>query len=269
MNLHFKDTELFEKLEKATLFKAVVGSHMYGTNTEKSDLDYLSIYVPSISERNTFYQSHHQLQFKGDGVDHNYVNVFTFLKNLINADSTINLEVVCHESIKDSCLGFLYEIRDVFYNYKIVRGYTGFCNRDLKHLPKQPNDYEKNKKLCHVVRGLDFAKQVYDKKFSPIISEETKESFDIIMSIDNWEIRKKVTDSLKEEVDAYRKFISEKYDSADFHLPTFMKVENQKILDYEISKLIKTDNWKEKSQWHMDLDMFYDANENYEIRYEA
>ena len=36
MNIHFDDKDLFDKLKRATIAKVLVGSHMYGTNNEKS-----------------------------------------------------------------------------------------------------------------------------------------------------------------------------------------------------------------------------------------
>lgn len=47
MNIHFTDKELLNKLKSATIAKVVIGSNMYGTNTEKSDVDYLYIYATS------------------------------------------------------------------------------------------------------------------------------------------------------------------------------------------------------------------------------
>ena len=81
MNIHFKNKELFEKLKSATIAKVIVGSHMYGTNTESSDIDYLYIYATSENELNSFIKVHHQLQYKEDGIDHNFVSLHNFLNN--------------------------------------------------------------------------------------------------------------------------------------------------------------------------------------------
>lgn len=268
MNLHFKDIELFEKLKAATLHKAVIGSSMYGTNDENSDIDYLYIYVPSISERNTFYPSHHQLQYKENGVDHNFVNLFTFFKNCINGDSTINFEIINHESIKNSPLVFLWDMKHAFYNYKILRSYNGLARRDIRELPKQTSEADKSKKLAHVLRGHEFSKMIMEKTFNPIITEELKSKIKRIKAIDHWNERKTVTEFLKEEVENYRKYISELYDSDKFPMPTFMSVENQILLDNHMTKLINSDVWKERCNWFMNLNAFYEANENVEIKYE-
>ncbi len=267
MNIHFKDIELFEKLKKATLHKVVIGSLMYGTNHENSDVDYLYIYVPSISERNTFHPSHHQLQYKENGIDHNFVNIFTFLKNCLNGDSTINFEIINHESIKDSDIGFLWELRYAFYNYKILRSYNGLARRDLRELPKYAEE-DKNKKIAHVLRGHEFSKMIMDKNFTPIITGSLKEEITLLKKLSDWKERKEATDILKDKVEAYRKVISELYDSKIFPLPSFMSVENQIKLDSYMNDLINSEIWKEKSNWNMDLKAFYEANENPEINYE-
>ena len=267
MNLHFKDIELFEKLKKATLHKALIGSHMYGTNDINSDYDYLYIYVPSLSERNSFYQSHHQLQYKENGIDHNFVNIFTFLKNCIIGDSTINFEVVQSQDIQNSDIGFLWDMREAFYNYKILRSYNGLCRRDLRELPKASEE-NKNKRIAHILRGHIFSKMILEKKFNPVISDDLKIKINEIKNFKDWKVRKDFTEILRNEVEEFRKYISVLYDTKDFSLPTFMSIENQIILDKQVNELIYSDVWKEKSKWIMDMNLFYEANENPEIRYE-
>ncbi len=270
MNLHFKDIELLNKLNNSTLFTCVFGSKMYQIDDANSDTDYIHVYAPSLSERNTFYSSHHQLQYKDiiKNEDHVYVNIFAFLKNILNGDSTTFFEIINHESIKNSPLRFLWEMRHAFYNYKILRSYNGICRRDIRELPKQKSEEDKNKKLTHVLRGHIFSKMIMDKSFNPIISEELKAEIKTIKSITNWEERKKVAYKLKKEVEEYRKYISKLHDSDNFPLPTFMDVENQKLLDKYMNELINSDIWKERSNWFMDLNIFYEANENVEIKYE-
>lgn len=80
MNIHFDNKELFEKLKSATIAKVVIGSKMYGTyDASKSDIDYLYIYATSENELNSFIKTHHQLQYKEDGIDYNFVSLHTFL----------------------------------------------------------------------------------------------------------------------------------------------------------------------------------------------
>jgi len=89
---------------------------MYGTDNENSDTDILHIYVQTKEESNSFvkFQNHHQLQFKKDNVDYIFTDIFTFLKNLMSGDSTINFEVIHSETLKGTCLEFLYNERKSF-----------------------------------------------------------------------------------------------------------------------------------------------------------
>lgn len=268
MNIHFKDIELFEKLKKATILKTIFGSKLYGIDDINSDIDYLYIYVPSISERNTFYPSHHHLQYKekNNNIDHIFVNIFTFLKNCINGDSPIFFEIINHDSILNSPLNFLYDMRKSFYNYKIIRSYNGIAKRDIKELSKQISEHDKNKKLAHVLRGHEFSKMIYNLDFNPIINSELKEEIFKIKNISDWKVRKEITEKLQLEVENFRKKLTDDYNNK-FSLPKFMLVEDQIKLDVKLSELINSDIWKEKLNWYMDLKEFYIANENTEINY--
>jgi hypothetical protein len=268
MNLHINDKELFENLKNATLYKTIIGSKMYQVDDINSDTDYLYIYVPSISERNCFYPSHHQLQYKENGIDYNFVNIFTFLKNCLVGDSTINFEIIHDENIKNSSLYFLSEMRYAFHNYKIIRSYNGLARRDLRELRKQTSDFDKNKKIYHAFRGHNFSKMILEKNFNPLNKDDLNSEIFKIKSLKDWEERQYITESLKTDIENFRKHISELYNSNTFTFPDFMSIENQTILDKHMSNLINSDIWKKKSDWVMDMKLFYDANENVEIKYE-
>ena len=94
MNIHFEDKDLFEQLKRESLVKVKVGSHLYGMETDESDVDYLYIYLKPENMKDSFIWEHHQLQYKEDGVDHNFVDLHTFIRNILTGDSTINFEVL-------------------------------------------------------------------------------------------------------------------------------------------------------------------------------
>jgi predicted nucleotidyltransferase len=263
MNLHIKDIDLFEHLKKATLFKTIIGSKMYGNDNQDSDTDYLYIYVPSIDERNTFKKSHHQLQYKdyNNKEDHIFVDIFTFIHNTIYGDSTISFEVINNDLIKDSPLNFLYEMRMAFHNYNILKSYNGLALRDAKHIIKNKQFYTKEhfqKRLSHVIRGHEFAEMILDNQFNTIFNKDLNE-YDLYQD-------DKLTDYIENKLRPFRLKINELKDNKE--IPKFMKVEEQKLLDIELTKLINSDQYINKSNWNMDLTIFYKANETPEIKYE-
>ena len=267
MNIHFKDKNTFKKLTDATIFTVQFGSRMYGTNDENSDTDLLHIYVPSISERNSFWPSHHQLQYKDNDTDHNFVNVFAFIKNLINGDSSVNFEIINHESIKGSPLDFLFYIRHSFYNYKILRSFNGFCRRDIREYHKANSDLEKNKRIGHIIRGHEFSKMILDKNFSPIIIGDLKEKLLNIKNLSDNKERKNIVSELKSDVEGFRIRINELHDQKNLGLPMFMNVDDQIILDRHINDLINSSVWNDRKDWYLEMRCFFEANENPEIKY--
>ena len=123
-----------------------------------SDTDYLSIYLdPTFS----FYWEHHQLQYKGDNTDYNFVELRNFVRNILTGDSTINLEVLFSNQIdNNSILGFLNDFKYDFINYNIIKSYLGQAKRDLKTFKSKRNF----KKLAHSFRGFIFAYQLFYEK---------------------------------------------------------------------------------------------------------
>lgn len=270
MNIHFKDIELFNKLQNATIYKSVMGSHMYGTNNDKSDIDYLCIYVPSISERNSVLNSHHQLQYKDieNNIDYNFVNLFTFIKNLLNGDSVINTEIINSEKIKDSELKFLYDMRYDLVNYKIIRSYLGIARKDIREIRKQNNFEGEKRKLAHAWRGFRFAEMLLNKKFNCLISEDLKNEILDIKSIQN---KKDFTDKIvliKEIIDQKRNELNTLFNNKSLEFPNFLTVNTQNMLDHHISNLLNKNIWSVKSNWYMDMECFYITNETPEIEYD-
>lgn len=166
MNIHFTDIALFEKLKAASIVRVTIGSHMYGTNNTGSDIDYLYIYATSDNELNSFIQTHHQLQYKEEGIDHNFVSLHTFLKNTINGDSTINFEVIHSGVLRDTCLEFLYINRHMFNTYTVIRAYLGLARRDSQFYHKESTVRGKMKKLGHIIRADYYCEALLDHSFN-------------------------------------------------------------------------------------------------------
>jgi len=103
--------------------------------------------------KNSFLWEHHQLQYKEDGIDHLFVDLHSFIRNIMTGDSTINFEVL-HE-LKNSSLNFLYENRNFFYSYNIMKSYLGFAKRDLKQCLINGEFNHNFKKLSHATRCVN------------------------------------------------------------------------------------------------------------------
>lgn len=112
MNIHCYDKKLFELLKSLSFTRIKVGSHMYGMENKDSDIDYLYIYLKPQGLADSFLWQHHQLQFKEDGIDHNFTDLHSFIRNIMTGDATINFEALHSEEMKaNKELSFLYENR--------------------------------------------------------------------------------------------------------------------------------------------------------------
>lgn len=263
MNIHFTDKKIFDKLKNSSLINIEIGSTMYGTNDENSDTDILYVYIPSKEDDISFTSTHHQFQYKENNTDHIFIDIFNFIRNTLNGDSTINFEIINHTDLIYTPLSFLYDMRKDFHNYKILRAYLGFCRRDIKFLNKGgTTERDKNKKLGHILRGLEFTKSILNKDFSPIITKKLK---DEIFKYRNFDFKQRTEQSniLEEEVSTLRSHINFLLDSNNLGLPTYMLIENQKKLNNHIKNLTNSDIWKEKKMDSLGLlDLIYNVNEN-------
>ena len=263
MNIHFTDETIFKNLLKATLVNIDIGSTMYGTSDNSSDIDRIHIYVPNIEDDLSFTSTHHQFQYKTNGIDYLFINIHDFLRNSLNGDSTINYEVIMSDSLKHTNLNFLYEIRNAFSNYKIVRSYLGLCKRDIKFLNKGgTTERDKNKKLGHILRGYRFAKLIMENKFSPYISGSLLEEIYDMKSFD-YKQRTIRTGILTDKISLFRANCNKLLDSGELGLPIYMSISNQKLLDKNLKELTDSEEWKERKLESLGLlDLIYNVNEN-------
>lgn len=183
MNIHFTDKNLFENLILNSVVEVQVGSHLYNLNNTNSDIDNLYIYIEDNANRNSFMWEHHQLQYKGIGVnnisiDYNFTSLQGFIRNTLSGDATINYEVLFSDELRDSKLNWLWERKHDFRNYNIIKSYLGLAKRDHKYWSKDTNNGKKHtlethKKLSHFIRGVIFAKNLFDRNFSLDLSKTT------------------------------------------------------------------------------------------------
>lgn len=230
MNIHFEDKVLFEILVRNSLTKVKIGSHLYGTNNENSDEDYLYIYLKPKSLQNSFLWEHHQLQYKENGIDHNFTDLHSFIRNIMTGDATINFEVLHSREFETCPMWFLSEKRHWFYSYNIIRSYLGLARRDLKYVKKGMGwDY---KKLYHAVRGYHAACHIRNGDYSNSFGGTESQLYRTLRDMKNG-LSKRNSDEI---VELYSQWIKEmreliNHDLENGKLDRVMSVDKMKIID--------------------------------------
>ena len=127
----------------------VVGSHLYGTNTDKSDTDILCFYDDRMFvDCYNHFPNYHQFQY--DDVENNIQYLWTsipqFWKNQISGDSAINTDVVL---FGDSWFKLWDDTKRLKYcrTYKVIKSHLGFAKRDMKQYNKPKNAFHVNRCL--------------------------------------------------------------------------------------------------------------------------
>lgn len=265
MNIHFTDTELFEQLKAATLAKVRVGSHLYGTNNENSDEDFLYIYATSNSELNSFITTHHQLQYKQNNTDHNFVSLHSFLRNAINGDSPINFEVIQSSELMGTPLQFLHKFKDAFLTYTVIRSYNGLVKRDIKHYSKAQTDYEKQKRYGHIVRGILYTDLMLKKQFDFNVANQdfidsVKEPISLLPQVMNPKLQ-----MLQDFAETQRKLLNSKLETNTLGYPKIFNPIKATLLDAKIQHLMNSSEFKDRQHhlFQFDMTYFIDAFENW------
>jgi predicted nucleotidyltransferase len=147
-----KEEHLF--LQSQVLQSIKIGSHLYGTNNENSDIDFLCIYKTSEVELHSGLPNFHQFQYKDieNNIDWNYCSELQFWKNLQSGDATINADIVLFTDLYTNKL-------EICRTYKVIKAYLGFAKRDLKDIKK-----DTKRKLIHAARGLYCAESLINNK---------------------------------------------------------------------------------------------------------
>ena len=235
MNIHIEDKEIFEELKRISIHKVEIGSRMYKTNNEESDTDIL--YIPSSDEINSISSSHHQYQFKEDGVDHIFTDIFTFIKNSLNGDSTINFEVINDSSLIGSDLEWLSKYKKYFRNYKILRGYLGRARKDLKQMKSKSNVKEMTKKLSHGIRSYESAKQVLSNTFDSSC-EDYRETLIGSRLLYNKRTIQDVAREYEQKISVLREKVNSLLDSGELGMEQYMSTDGIVKLDTALSLYI-------------------------------
>lgn len=137
------------------IFLCRCGSHLYGTNTDKSDLDIKGVYLPSMKDmilgriKHTISSPQTKEKNTADDIDIELFSIHHFLKLLKNGE-TIAIDMLhCNQSnIYQQSPKFttLWENRKSFYTRK-MKAFTGYAkNQAVKYGVK--GDRLKTAKMC-------------------------------------------------------------------------------------------------------------------------
>lgn len=120
------------------------------------------------------------------------------------------------------------------------------------------------KKLSHIIRGHEFAKMILNKDFNPVFNDELK-------NICNEFVEHYLHNDMNNYIDEIIKPFREELNYLKDHknLPEQVNVHDQILLDRGLLNLIKSNIYKDKMNWGMDLTLFYQVNENPEIKYDT
>lgn len=256
MNIHLKDEKEFERLKDSTLVKVEIGSSLFGLKNQNSDSDVMHLTTKSDNLKSSFLWEHHQLQYKSANVDYLFCDVYTFIRNLLSGDSTINFEVIHTEDIKNSCLSFLYEMRKDFYSYNIVKSYLGFAKRDFKYI--MDDGKVNGKKASHIYRSIQSAKDILSGGYSNSFNSE---HLIVMKSLKENSYEKNVEDllnHLKLEMEMLRSELNRLLESKQIH--RVLSLDSQRKLDNHLKELTNSEGYKAKL-FDINKDIFYDALE--------
>ncbi len=152
-------SDLHNKLQKHIVSTIEFGSALKGESTSTSDKDLLHIVKSADWWVSSSVANQHLLQYKTENEDHIYCTAHTFIKSLLDGDSTIFLEMHKYGGLNNTCLEFLNKYDFVFY--RSLRAYLGISRRDIKDIGKLWKNKDTlmrkiNKKLKFTQQGIDF-----------------------------------------------------------------------------------------------------------------
>ncbi len=196
MNIKISKEE-HEFLQGYKLDQILMGSKLYGVDTDKSDTDYLCIYstpIEWIGHKFNCFPNIHQFQYTDteSNIDYVYTSEDQFYVNLFSGDSTINADI-CLFSDKATVLGEvkLYILR----TYKIIKAYLGFAKRDLAKGAKIDS-------MCHASRSLYIAQCLIDNQLPTLTG--VKIEYNVLR-----DVHKNYNSGLRKELDKLRKLESQ------------------------------------------------------------
>lgn len=154
-------------LEKDLIFRAIVGSQAFGTNTETSDTDYCGIYQQSTDEILGFNYIE-QLKLTKDEY---YFEVKRFLQLLSEAKPNA-LELLNSPSdcivYKSPVFDLIYEKKDLFITQQCYKTFGNYALAQINKATGQDKKINWDKEKVERKKPFDFAYVTFDGKSQPL-----------------------------------------------------------------------------------------------------
>jgi hypothetical protein len=162
-------------------------------------------------------------------------------------------------------ISFLYDFRQEFKGYALLRSYLGLARRDLKQFSQS---YDQ-KKLYHALRGLWTFNKIIENSYDNNIKEIDLNFFTLLMSIRNGQVDKmnmiKIMKETGEKVEDARSLLS--LEHQEKKISRLMNVEKLKELDQKLLSFCEDSTYKSKTQTSLLIDSVYESLES-DIKYE-
>lgn len=151
--------ELRDRIKPMVVANAYMGSHAYGLDGKRSDLDVVFLYYDNNFDE-TFCWERNGWQYKTDGVDENYQEIRHFVQNLIVGESPADYEALrCGFTHIRSVelVELLKYLTQHCATYTLIKSYLGYIKKDYVRFTSIPTVYTESpdmrKAVSHLVRG--------------------------------------------------------------------------------------------------------------------
>jgi predicted nucleotidyltransferase len=168
------------------VYKTIHGSHAYGLNGPKSDMDIRGVFLSDPMEILGLHAG--KQTFKGSGEDEVYWELKHFVRMCLQGNPNA-LEILFtkteHQEI--NLLGSIFNFRDLFLTKQCRSTFGGYAVQNLRKLKNSllayATDEAIRKDSMHLVRLLLFSKQILGESHLKVFFEKTDPDKNMLMSI--------------------------------------------------------------------------------------
>lgn len=157
------DEKVKAQLDPLIIQTIEFGSTLRGDRNPNSDRDFLHIIKNTPVQMGLPVYAHHLLQYKVNNEDHIYCSLTSFVKGLLDGDSTVFIEILRSGILRGSVeLSALHTGMKKFSTYRSAKALLGTADRDIRECTKlfSHDEYKSKKKYKFAISGLKMAFEV-------------------------------------------------------------------------------------------------------------